>query len=224
MDEAIGQIVAAVEKAGVRDNTLFVFTSDNGGPRPGVVTSNGKLRAGKATHYEGGVRVAALASWDGKIPKGSIVKEPLHIADWYPTLLKLAGAKVQQKLPLDGLDIWSTLVEGKPSPHEEILINATPHSGALRAGDWKLVVNGELAAAGFDGEDVSDSTQAFSLELFDLSKDPNERTNLAKSSPEKAKELKQRWLAYREQAVPPKSKPKPKNFVTPKVWGEAGTQ
>ena len=77
----------------MRDNTLFVFTSDNGGPRPGVVTSNGKLREGKGTHYEGGVRVAAFATWDGKIPMGSEVNEMLHIADWYPTLLKLAGAQ-----------------------------------------------------------------------------------------------------------------------------------
>ncbi len=220
LDEAVGKIVDAVDKAGARDNTLFVFTSDNGGPQPGVVTSNGKLRAGKATHYEGGVRVAAFATWDGEIPKGSIVNEPLHIADWYPTLLKLAGANVQQKLTLDGMDIWPTIVEGKPSPHQEILINATPHAGAIRAGHWKLVVNGKLANAGFDGENVSETTKTLSLELFDLSEDPYEKTNLAERIPSKAEELKQRWLVYREQQVPPKSQPKPKNFRTPEVWGE----
>src|SRR5206468_1018815 len=88
MDEAVGQVVAAVEKAGVRGNTLFVFSSDNGGPAPGRVTSNGKFRAGKGTLYEGGVRVAAFATWDGKIKPGSVVREPLHVVDWYPTLLK----------------------------------------------------------------------------------------------------------------------------------------
>ena len=220
MDEAIGKIVDAVDKAGVRDNTLFVFTSDNGGPQPGVVTSNGKLRAGKGTHYEGGVRVAAFATWDGKIKEGSIVNEPMHVADWYPTLLKLAGAKVEQRLPLDGIDVWPTIVDGKPSPHQEILINATPHSGAIRAGNWKLVVNGKMANAGFDGEAVKDSPKALSLELFDLSKDPYEKTNLAESENAKATELKQKWLAYRDQAVPPKIQPKSKNFQTPKVWGE----
>ena len=72
------------------------------------------------------------------------VTEPMHMVDWYPTLLKLAGAKAEQKLPLDGLDIWPTLTQGKPSPHEAILLNTTPTSGAVRAGDWKLVVkNGE---------------------------------------------------------------------------------
>ncbi len=220
LDEAVGKIVEAVDKAGVRDNTLFVFTSDNGGPQPGVVTSNGKLRAGKATHYEGGVRVAAFATWDGKIAKGSVVNEPMHVADWYPTLLKLAGAKVEQKLPLDGLDIWPTIVDGKPSPHQEILVNAAPHSGAIIAGSWKLVVNGKLFNAGFDGEDVEDSVNALSLELFDLSKDPYEKTNLAESAKDKAEELKQKWLAYREQAVPPKTSPKPRGFQTPEVWGE----
>ena len=221
MDEAIGKIVDAVDKAGVRDNTLFVFTSDNGGPQPGVVTSNGKLRAGKGTHYEGGVRVAAFATWDGKIKEGSMVNEPMHVTDWYPTLLKLAGAKVEQRLPLDGIDVWPTIVDGKPSPHQEILINATPHSGAIRAGNWKLVVNGKMANAGFDGEAVKDAPNALSLELFDLSKDPYERTNLAESENAKASELKQKWLAYRDQAVPPRIQPKPKNFRTPKVWGEA---
>ena len=70
MDEGVGKIVAAVEKAGIRDNTLFVFTSDNGGPNPGPLTDNGPYRAGKGTLYEGGVRVAAFATWTGRIPGG----------------------------------------------------------------------------------------------------------------------------------------------------------
>src|SRR5688500_10406489 len=87
MDEAIGQIIAALEKKGLRDNTLIFFCSDNGGPAPGVITSNGPLRAGKGTVYEGGIRVPAVAAWTGRIKPGTIVKEPLHIVDWYPTLL-----------------------------------------------------------------------------------------------------------------------------------------
>src|SRR5262249_1790376 len=79
MDEAVGQIVDAVEKKGIRKDTLFVFSSDNGGPAPGRVTNNGKLRAGKATLYEGGVRVAACATWDGKIKPGTSIEEPLHM-------------------------------------------------------------------------------------------------------------------------------------------------
>jgi len=76
MDEAVGTIVAAVEKAGVLDHTLFIFSSDNGGPQPGQVTDNGKYRAGKGTLYEGGVRVAAFASWKGHIKAGATILSP----------------------------------------------------------------------------------------------------------------------------------------------------
>lgn len=222
MDEAVGQIVDAVEKAGVRKNTLFVFSSDNGGPQPGVVTDNGKWRAGKGTLYEGGVRVAAFATWDGHIKAGSTVSEPLHMVDWYPTLVKLCGAKVEQKLPLDGLDIWPTLTEGKPSPHDVILINTTPNTGAVRAGDWKLVVRngaddpdgGEAPAPKKKGKDKD------GVELFNLKDDPFEKTDLADKHPERAKELQAKLSGFAKHAVAPKAKPKPKDFVTPKVWGE----
>src|SRR5205807_10311190 len=111
--EGAGQIVEAVEKAGVRGNTLFVFCSDNGGPQPGKVTDNGKFRAGKGTLYEGGVRVAGCVTWDGKIKPGSVVTQPFHMVDWDPTLIKLGGGKLEQKLPLDGKDVWLTIAEGR---------------------------------------------------------------------------------------------------------------
>ncbi len=222
MDEAIGKIVDAVEQSGQRNNTLFVFSSDNGGPAPGKVTSNGPLRAAKGTVYEGGVRVAALASWPGKIPAGSIVKQPLHIVDMYPTLLNLAGAKVDQKLPLDGLDAWPTITQGKPSPHQDILINAAPNGGALRSGKWKLVINGNKTNEDFDGEGTASTTGVVvgAVELFDLELDPYEKKNVAGSNPDVVAELTNKWSEYGKQAIPPKVKPKPKDFKTPKVWGE----
>jgi arylsulfatase A-like enzyme len=222
MDEAVGEIVAAVEKAGVRGNTLFVFSSDNGGPAPGKVTDNGKYRAGKATLYEGGVRVCAFATWDGKIKPGSVVTESLHMVDWYPTLLGLAGAKVHQKLPLDGRDAWATITEGKPSPHDAILLNTTPGGGAVRVGNFKLVLNGG-GADDPDGEAAAKKKAKAgkdAVELFDLKADPFEKTNLAAAMPDKVKELRSRYDVFAGQAVPPKSKPKAKDFVTPKVWGE----
>jgi arylsulfatase A-like enzyme len=219
MDDAVGKIVEAVEKAGARNNTLFIFSSDNGGPRPGRVTDNGKFRAGKGTLYEGGVRVAAFATWDGQLQAGATIKEPIHIVDWYPTLLKLCNAtyEQEQQLALDGLDIWPTLTEGKRSPHEAILINTAPSTGALRMGDWKLVVK--------SGEDNSDGgpVRKFgnaSVELFQLSVDPYEKTNVAKDHPDKAKQLQDKLDELAKQAVPPKSKPKPRDFMSPKVWGE----
>ncbi len=142
MDEAIGQILAALDARGFRTNTLIFFSSDNGGPNPGRVTSNGPLRAGKGTVYEGGTRVCACVAWPGHIKPGTVIAQPFHMVDWYPTLLKLAGASLDQKLPLDGRDILPVLTQGKASPHDEILLNTTPRGGAIRIGDWKLVVNG----------------------------------------------------------------------------------
>ncbi len=217
MDEAVGKIIAAVDKAGIRKNTLFIFCSDNGGPQPGVVTDNGKYRAGKATLYEGGTRVVACVAWEGHIKPGTTITEPMHMVDWYPTLLKLAEAKVEQKLPLDGRDIWPVLTEGKPSPHESILLNTTPNSGAIRKGDWKLVViNG---AEDPDGNPPKKNVKA-KVELFNLKEDPYEKTNLAEMYPDRVKELRAGLDSYAKQAVPPKAKPMAKGFVVPKVWGE----
>jgi arylsulfatase A-like enzyme len=218
MDEAVGQIVDAVEKAGVRKNTLFVFVSDNGGPRPGVVTDNGKYRAGKGTLYEGGVRVAACVAWDGRIRPGITITEPMHMVDWYPTLLKLGGATAEQRLRVDGLDIWPTLAQGKPSPHDAILLNTTPNAGAIRMGDWKLVVR--TGADDPDGNPPKKKNAKASTELFNLKDDPYEQTNLADKQPDKLKELQARLAAFAKQAVPPKARPRPADFVVPKVWGE----
>ena len=217
MDEAVGQIAATIDDAGMRTNTLFVFSSDNGGPRPGTVTSNGTLRAGKSTLYEGGVRVAAFATWDGHIKAGSTVNAALHITDWYPTLLKLAGASLDQKLAIDGRDAWPAITVGAASPHDEILLNSAPNKGALRVGDWKLVLNGSAT------DDEADDNRATSpndpkppvlrattevVELFNLAKDPGEKQNLASEQPEKVKELRARYAALARQAVPPKNGPK----------------
>jgi len=209
---------------------LIIFSSDNGGPQPGKVTSNGPLRGGKATLYEGGVRVCAFAAWQGHIQAGSTVDQPMHMIDWYPTLLKLAGASVEQKLALDGRDIWPTLTEGKPSPHSEILLNTEPFRGAIRAGDWKFVLNGGRRGADAEQDDEvaaerkgqrrkpreSDET----VELFNLAVDPYEKNNLASANPEKLSELRARYDVLARQAATPKSQPKKPDFKSPSIWGE----
>jgi arylsulfatase A-like enzyme len=234
MDEAIDQIVAALQRKGMMENTLIVFSSDNGGPSPGTVTSNGPFRAGKGTLYEGGVRVAAFATWQGKIKPGTVVDEPLHMVDWYPTLLKLAGAPLAQKLPLDGKDAWPAIVEGKRSPHDEILHNAAPTSGAIRIGDWKLVINGSRGtaedppAAGVAKKEAkkkakqrpAKSDPDGRVELFNIARDPYEKSDLSGQLPEKVKELRARYDALARQAIPPKAAPAAPGFRPPKVWGE----
>ena len=218
MDEGIGQILAALDEKGLRKNTLIVFSSDNGGPSPGKVTDNGPLRAGKATLYEGGVRVAACVAWEGKIKAGSSITAPLHIVDLYPTLLRLAGASLTQKLPLDGRNAWAAMTQGKPSPHNEILLNATPSTGAIRVGDWKLILNGNVNAGEDDG--ATDVPSEQSVELFNLAQDPYEKQNLAAQQPGKVKDLRARYNMLAAQAAPPKIRPKPAAFKSPKVWGE----
>ncbi len=186
MDEAIGQVLAALEEKGMRDNTLIIFSSDNGGPEPGKVTSNGPLRAGKGTIYEGGIRVVACVNWPGHIPAGKTIDEPLHGVDWYPTLVKLTGATVEQKLPLDGLDIWPVLTAGAKSPHDILILNGTKRGqAAIRMGDWKLLV-------GVGGED----------QLYNLADDLGEKKNLATEKPDKLKELRARYDAMMKTAVP----------------------
>lgn len=217
MDEAVGKIVDAVDEAGASKNTLFIFSSDNGGPSPGKITSNGKYRAGKGTLYEGGVRVVAFVTMPGQISASSNVSTPMHIVDLYPTLLKLAGAKMEQSLPLDGMDVWPALAEGKSLPERPILLNTTPRNGAVRVGNWKVVrKNGADDPDDADNSTVAEET----IELFDLSADPYETHNLAKENAAKTAELVKTLEGFASQAIPPKSKPKPRNFKTPNVWGE----
>jgi arylsulfatase A-like enzyme len=230
MDEAVGQIITALDEKKLRRNTLIIFCSDNGGPQPGKVTSNGPLRGGKATLYEGGVRVCAFAAWQGHIQAGSTVDQPMHIIDWYPTLLKLAGASVEQKLALDGRDIWPTLTEGKPSPHSEILLNTEPFRGAIRVGDWKLVLNGGRGGADAEQEDEvaakkkgqrrKQGDSAETVELFNLAVDPYEKNNLASADSAKLSELRARYDVLAKQAATAKSKPKKPDFKSPSIWGE----
>jgi arylsulfatase A-like enzyme len=198
MDEAIGQVVAALEEQKMLDNTLILFSSDNGGPSPGNITDNGPLRAGKGTIYEGGVRVCAFASWPGKIPAGQVIDEPLHIIDWYPTLLKLAGAKTEQPLPVDGKDIWPVLTEKAKSPHDAILLSSTqPGLAAVRAGDWKLIHR--QGAAAKKKKTPADMPE---FQLYHLKDDLGESKNLADSQLEKVAELKKQLDKLLQNAVP----------------------
>jgi arylsulfatase A-like enzyme len=232
LDEAIGQIVGAVEKKGLKDNTIIFFCSDNGGPAPGRVTSNGPLRAGKGTLYEGGVRVPAVIVWPGKVKAGAIVNAPLHMVDWFPTFVKLAGGSLEQKHPLDGRDAWPAITQGASSPHEDILHNITPIGGAIRVGDWKLVVGGQYSETEGPGEGggaakgrkkgkAKAAGDGPRIELFNIKDDPNEKTNLAEKNPGKVQELQTRLDAYTRATVPSKQAPAPAGFKSPKVWGES---
>jgi len=190
MDDQIGRVVDALDKKGMRDNTLVVFQSDNGGTRnamfSGTMTNmagvvipcdNGTYREGKGTLYEGGTRVIALANWPGHIKAGSTVNEIIHVVDMYPTLVHLAGAQASKAKPLDGMDVWSAISEGKPSPRTEVVYNIESFRAGIRQGDWKLIWRIPLPSA---------------VELYNIPQDPSEKNNLAAQNPEKVTELQKR--------------------------------
>jgi len=212
MDDAVGRILEAFKKRGMLEDTLVFFSSDNGGmPEKGGAGNNGPLRGTKASLYEGGIRVPALMVWPGRLKPGTMVNEPLHMVDLYPTLLKLAGARLEQPLPLDGLDMWPTVAQGQPSPHKEILHNVDERAGAIRRGEWKLI--------DFRQEPGRKSGK----ELYNIAQDPYEKIDLADKYPEKLQELVARLEYYAKAAVPAKgdyATTRPAGWKPPKVWGE----
>jgi arylsulfatase A-like enzyme len=198
MDDQIGKVVAALEAAGLRDDTLIVFHSDNGGTRNRMFVGesavagdlpprNDPLREGKGSLYEGGTRVVGLANWPGRIAPGE-TQGMMHVVDMLPTLSRLAGADTQGTQPLDGMDIWPALAAGQPSPREDMVYNIEPTQGALRVGNWKLHWIPALPPM---------------VELFDLASDPGETTNLAESHPEMVADLQARVIGLARAMAPP---------------------
>ncbi len=197
MDDEIGKVLVALEEKKMRENTLIVFMSDNGGNTLAMLAGdadvsklklpadNGPYRGGKGMLYEGGTRVVALANWPGRIKAGE-VNEVMHVVDMFPTLTKLAGADASKGKPLDGLDVWSAISEGKPSPRQEVVYNIEPFRGGVRQGDWKLVWRTPLPSA---------------LELYNIAQDPSEKTNLAEKNPQKVAELQKRIEQLAQESV-----------------------
>ncbi len=210
LDDQIGRIVAELDKKGLRDNTIILFASDNGGATSGLFAqgaksneeraheeggveqgakapaSNAPFKGGKGGLHEGGVRVPAFVNWPAKL-RPRVVDAPLHMVDVMPTLLALTGAKGSPDHPFDGKDMWKTISEGAPSPNDDVLIDVEAFRGAIRKGDWKLIKIALLPGK---------------TELFDLARDPGETTNVAEQNPDVARDLEARLLAYAKQQKP----------------------
>jgi arylsulfatase A-like enzyme len=210
VDEAVARIEDSLRKAGRLENTLIVFSSDNGGPTPG---DNTPLRDHKGSIYEGGVRSAAFACWPGRIPAGVRIREPMHMVDWYPTLIKLGGGSLEQKLPIDGLDVWPTITQGAPTPHDAILSVSTqgPALAAVRMGEWKLIqanvvaeaAEGKNGQAAPKGKNAKATGKYESIAVYHLTADPGETKNLAAEQPERVKAMRTRLADLLKGAVPP---------------------
>jgi arylsulfatase A-like enzyme len=189
LDEQVGRVIEALESRKIRDKTLIVFQSDNGGTRNKMFAGegdmskitipcdNGPYRDGKGSLYEGGTRVVSFASWPGHIPAGSTVEGMMHVVDMYPTLAGLAGAQLGKNKPLDGMDMWPTISAGKPSPRTELVYNVEAFRAGIREGDWKLVWRTPLPSA---------------VELYNIPQDPSEKSDVAAQNLEKVAELEKR--------------------------------
>ena len=201
-DDAMGRIVRTLDELGLLDNTMIIFLSDNGsfsipagggdeyGGVPPLISfatgANFPLRGEKSTSYEGGIRVPGCIYWKGKLAPKKIIA-PLSITDWMPTLMFAAGLRPDRDMLWDGKNVWPMLIgeEKDPAPRT-IYIRYDGGMNALRKGAWKLVTLGdsEWARGRMPGEDRSD-------QLFNITEDPHETTDLAKKRPEILAELQQ---------------------------------
>lgn len=179
MDEGVGRILAALEDRNLTRNTLVIFSNDNGGL---TEESNRPLRGKKDTNWEGGVRVPAILSWPGIFEPGAKSSGLMHMTDFYPTLIRIAGGSLEQELPLDGLDMTGMLLKRQPSPRDEIIfeVAGSVRVPAIRQGDYKLVGH----------------------ELFNLTRDPNETTDIAVYHPQIVERLKSRLKQVSEERPP----------------------
>jgi len=213
MDSAIGRVLDALDRNGLTERTIVVFTSDNGGlaTAEGHPTSNLPLRAGKGWLYEGGIREPWIIRAPGVTQPGSICATPVVSTDFYPTLLELAGLPLMPQQHVDGVSLLQ-LLKGV-SLERGPLYWHYPHygnqggapSGAVRDGDWKLIEWYE------DGR----------CELFNLRDDLSEKVDRAADNPAKVKELRDKLAAWRKsvQAVMPTPNPAPNGKPGPQGTG-----
>ena len=200
IDDSVGRVMATLEELQLAENTIVIFTSDNGGLWK--ATDHTPLRGNKGAYYEGGIRVPLIIKWPGKARSGLVVNEPVISNDLYPTCLTAAGLAPLPNQHLDGLDL-SDLLDGKANKlHREALFWHFPHyndhpasvpSSVIRKGPWKLIET-------FDPE---------GLELYNLDQDLSETTNLASSEPEKLAELKRELDAWRIEVGAERMHPNP---------------
>jgi arylsulfatase A-like enzyme len=189
IDDGVGMIMKTLKRLKLDDNTVIIFTSDNGGETN--VTSNTPLRAGKSSLYEGGIRVPLIVRWPRLVPPGSVCHTPTSNVDFYPTLLASAEVKPDPSQRLDGVSIVPILKDPQAKLDRHALFwhypLEKPHflggrsSGAIRQGDWKLI----------------DFYDTHTIELYNLADDPGEQHNLAVKYPGKTMELTKRLADWR---------------------------
>lgn len=194
LDWSVGAIVKKLRENGLEENTLIIFSSDNG---PWLVKeedsgSAGPLREGKQTTFEGGMRVPAIAYWKGRIPAGQINTNIATMMDWFPTLTNLGGGKLPANTPLDGEDIGPVLLGTGVRRGQQMAYYNNGKLEAFRLGDWKL----KLPYAGNAGNPGQKAVAAHPLLLTNLRQDVGEQSNVAEQNPAKVAQLRAAMTAF----------------------------
>lgn len=202
MDDAVGLLLARLDDLKIAQNTIVIFTSDNGGLHvlefpDSPATHNTPFRAGKGFVYEGGLRVPTIVRWPGMIPSGKVTDTPIIQADWMPTLLEACGVKMSDKF--DGASVLP-LLKGKTTS-DRSLFWQFPHytnqgsrpAGAMRDGNWKFVEHYDNGG----------------LELYDLANDVSEEKNVAEREPERVKAMRSKLSEWRKNVGAQENTPNP---------------
>jgi len=202
LDENIGRVIKAVDEAGLTENTVIIFTSDNGGlsTAEGSPTCNAPLNEGKGWMYEGGTREPLIIKWPKVIKAGSFCDVPVTSPDFYPTMLEMAEVELIPEQHCDGVSFLS-LLKGANTLAREAIFWHYPHYGnqggtpgsSVRCGDYKLIEFFE------DGR----------LELYNLREDVSEEHNIAEGNPEITKQLKEMLVDWREKVEAKIPEPNP---------------
>jgi len=189
MDRATGDVLDTLRRLELEENTLVFFISDNGGPTSQTTSSNAPLRGFKGWMYEGGIRVPFMMQWKGKLPAGKVYDYPVSSLDVHATAVAAAGGEVSGDWKLDGVNLLPYLEdENKKRPRETLYWRAGGGQRvAIRHGDWKLVLERENPEP----------------ELYDLSNDISETTNLASEQQEKVTELQAMFDTWSSQMEDP---------------------
>jgi arylsulfatase A-like enzyme len=187
LDWSVGQILKSLREHGILENTLIVFSSDNG---PWLAMkedggSAGDLREGKTFTFDGGMKVPTVAMWKNRIPQGIINNEVASQMDWFPTIANITGSSIPKGLVIDGLDISKVLTDKGNRKNSDLLFLDGKQLQGYRSGQWKV----KLPYKGFRGNKWKQLVKAHDTLLFNLNTDPGEKNNLFEKYPEKAKEI-----------------------------------
>lgn len=212
LDDAVGRIMKKLTDLKLADNTIVIFTSDNGGLHVleggTVPTHNTPFRAGKGFLYEGGLRIPLIVRWPGKVPAGKTSDVPVISTDWTPTLLAITGVQTEGKF--DGMDLSPVLLQHKPLAarplywHQPHYMNqGSKPSGAIRDGEWKLIEDYEMGYC----------------ELFNLSMDVKEATDVSAQEAGRVAELRGKLEKWRREVGAQRNIPNPQ--FNNSLWKQA---